>query len=189
MKRIEEAVAYAAKMHAGQTRKMSGMPYILHPMETAVIVTTMTMDEDVIIASILHDVIEDTPATEEEVREMFGERVLELIKSETENKRRDLPASATWRIRKEESLAELEKSSKDTKILWLADKLSNIRSMAEQYSKIGDKIFEAFHEKRKSEHAWYYTRVLEILRNDLSDTFAFKEYERHVNFVFKGEQK
>ena len=62
MKRIEEAVAYAAKMHAGQTRKMTGMPYILHPMETAVIVTTMTMDEDVIIASILHDVIEDTPA-------------------------------------------------------------------------------------------------------------------------------
>ncbi len=189
MNRLEHAVAFATQMHAGQIRKITNMPYILHPMETAVIVTTMTMDEDVIIASILHDVIEDTPATEDDVREMFGERVLNLVKSETENKRHTLPASATWRLRKEESLDALRNSSKETKILWLADKLSNIRSIADAYSKRGDDIFNAFHEHRKSEHEWYYTEILEILRQDLSSTFAFKEYERHVNFVFKGEQK
>lgn len=190
MTKLEQAVEFATKMHAGQKRKLTNLPYILHPMETAVIVSTMTNDEDVIVASILHDVIEDTPATDEDVRKLFGERVLSLVKSETEDKRDDLPPESTWRIRKEESLELLKKATREGKILWLADKVSNVRSMAEQYMKIGDAIFEHFHEHRKSEHEWYYRTIGELLKDELGNTFAYAEYLRHVNFIFnKGETK
>lgn len=189
MKKLEEAVTFATNMHSGQTRKITNLPYILHPMETAVIVSTLTKNEDLIIASILHDVIEDTPATEEDVRNLFGERILSLIKSETENKRNTLPPEKTWRIRKEESLAVLRCATHEEQILWLADKLSNVRSMAEHYMIVGDKIFEEFHEKRKSEHEWYYRTILDILRPGFCNTFAFKEYERHVNDIFGGDRK
>lgn len=175
-------------MHDGQKRKLTALPYILHPMEAAIIVSTMTNDEDVIVSALLHDVIEDTEATEQEVKELFGDRVLSLVKSETENKRKDLPPDATWRIRKEESIEELRCSTKESKMLWLADKLSNMRSIALEYINFGDELFNAFHEKRKSEHAWYYGSILEILREDLGSTFAFIEYEKLINFVFKGEK-
>jgi len=175
-------------MHSGQLRKLSYAPYILHPLETAVIVSTITQDQDLIIASLLHDVIEDTPATAEDVEKEFGARVLALVNSETENKRHDLPATATWKIRKTEALDTLAKSGRETKILWLADKLSNIRAIAKDYRRDGDAIFNVFNEKRKSEHEWYYRTVLELVREELGETLAFNEYERLVNYVFeKGE--
>lgn len=189
MTRLEEAVGFATKMHAGQKRKLTLLPYILHPLEVAVIVGTITDDEDIMIAALLHDVIEDTPATEEDVENMFGARVLSIVKGETENKYRDLPAASTWKRRKEESLQVLRESPIEVKILWLADKLSNIRAMAEKYTKIGDGIFDAFHEKRKSEHEWYYRTILDILKDDLGDTFAYKECERLINLVFEGDKQ
>ena len=83
--------------------KKSDLPYILHPMEAAVVVGTMTDDQNVIAAAALHDVVEDAGVTIEEIEEKFGKRVRELVASETEDKRADLPPSDTWRIRKEES--------------------------------------------------------------------------------------
>ena len=187
MTRLEEAVIFATKMHDGQKRKITGLPYILHPMETAVVVSTMTDDEDIIIAALLHDVIEDTQATAEDVKNMFGERVLSIVESETENKRSNLPAESTWKIRKEEALDKLRHSNKEMKMMWLADKVSNLRSMANEYMKIGDKIFDAFHQKDKAEHEWYYRMILQIVKDDLGETFAFKQYVRLTNFIFGGE--
>ena len=101
---FDDALMFAAERHHGMVRKKNaGVPYLLHPMETAVIVGTMTNDHEVLAAALLHDVVEDTNTTIEEVRERFGDRVAELVSSETENKREDLPPGDTWRIRKEES--------------------------------------------------------------------------------------
>ena len=109
MELVSEAVAFAVKAHDGMRRKKSTAPYILHPMEAAGIVGTMTDDQSIIAAAALHDVVEDAGVSIEEVGEKFGERVKELVGSETEDKRADLPPTDTWRIRKEESLEVLKK--------------------------------------------------------------------------------
>ena len=121
MELVSEAIAFAVKAHDGMRRKKSEAPYILHPMEAAVIVGTMSEDQNLIAAAALHDVVEDAGITIEEIEERFGKRVRELVESETEDKRADLPPAATWRIRKEESLAVL-KNTDDIAVLmvWLA---------------------------------------------------------------------
>ena len=130
MELVSEAIAFAVKAHDGMRRKKSESHYILHPMEAAVIVGTMTNDQNLIAAAALHDVVEDANITLDEIEAKFGKRVRELVQSETEDKRADLPPASTWRIRKEESLSVL-KNTDDIGVLmvWLGDKLANMRSV------------------------------------------------------------
>ena len=111
MELVSEAIVFAVKAHDGMRRKKSDLPYILHPMEAATIVGTMTDDQNLIAAAALHDVVEDADITIEEIEDKFGRRVRELVESETEDKRADLPPADTWRIRKEESLAVLKNTT------------------------------------------------------------------------------
>ena len=87
MELVSEAIAFAVKAHDGMRRKKSDTPYILHPMEAAVIVGTMTNDQNLIAAAALHDVVEDADITIQEIEEKFGKRIKELVSSETEDKR------------------------------------------------------------------------------------------------------
>lgn len=183
-KLLNEAINYAAACHGEQKRKMNGTPYILHPMEVAAIVATLTSDESAIMAGLLHDVIEDTGVSPEELAQRFGEDTAMLVMSETEDKRRDLPAESTWKIRKEESLAFLKNAQDERiKILWLSDKLSNMRSLYRGVREEGDKVFERFHEKRKSEHEWYYRTIAEYT-SEYKNTAAYEEYTELLDKVF-----
>ena len=101
---LNKAIIFATQVHDGQLRKGSNSPYILHPLEAAAIVSTITLDEEIIAAAVLHDVVEDTPATLAQVESMFGKRVACLVACESENKREDLPAADTWKIRKIETI-------------------------------------------------------------------------------------
>ena len=138
MELVSEAIAFAVKAHDGMRRKKSDAPYILHPMEAAVIVGTMTDDQHLIAAAALHDVAEDAGITLDEIGEKFGDRVRALVASETEDKRADLPPAETWRIRKEESLAVLGNTD-DIGVLmvWLGDKLANMRSIYREFKMDG----------------------------------------------------
>ena len=188
MELVSEAIAFAVSAHDGMRRKKSDTPYILHPMEAAVIVGTMTSDQNLIAAAALHDVVEDTDITIEEIEKRFGKRVRELVESETEDKRADLPPSETWRIRKEESLAVL-KNTEDISVLmlWLGDKLSNMRSIYRDFKLEGVKMWQRFNQKDVSEQAWYYRRVADLTER-LSDTSAWIEYKTLTELVFgKGE--
>ena len=84
---FEQAIAFATKAHAGAKRKGTGIPYIVHPIEAAAIASSMTTDEELLAAAVLHDVLEDTETTPEELRDLFGERILRLVQNETEDKR------------------------------------------------------------------------------------------------------
>lgn len=191
MDKLDEAIRFATEAHKGQKRKMTGIPSILHSLEAATIVATLTSDEDVICAAVLHDVVEDTKYEIGDIEKRFGERIAGLVGAETENKRFGLPPSATWKVRKEESLAHLRQVPDiNVKYLWLGDKLSNIRSICVEYLKVGDEIWKNFHERDKEKQKWYYESVVEVLRSDLKDSPVFWEYERLVNTVFKkGETK
>lgn len=184
MSRVDEALCFAIDAHAGMVRKVDGLPYILHPMEVATIVASITGDEDVICAALLHDVVEDTPHTLDEIREAFGDRVADLVDSETEDKREGLPPSETWRLRKEESLGCLRGARDEgVRILWLADKLANLRSFARLKRDRGDALWDSFNQKDPRQHAWYYTEVAKGTAS-LSQTFAWQELDRLVHDVF-----
>ena len=188
MELVSQAIVFATKAHDGMKRKKSENPYILHPLEAAVIVSTMTDDQNLIAAAVLHDVVEDTDISIEEIEKHFGKRVRELVSSETEDKRADLPPSETWRIRKEETLAVLEKSENtDILIVWLGDKLANMRSIYREWKKEGNAIWQHFNQKNVEEQAWYYKSILKFTER-LSHTMAWVEYKTLTELVFnKGE--
>lgn len=184
---VDKAVIFATQKHAGQVRKFGSTPYILHPLEVAVIVSTLTDDENTIAAGVLHDTVEDTDATIEEIRENFGSRVYALVASETEDKLEDRPAADTWEQRKLDSLLVL-KYTKDTEVkkMWLADKLSNIRSFYRIHLEIGDELWLSLNQKDKSKQAWYYRTIAEYLKDDLETTAAYKEFCELTDKIFGG---
>ena len=188
MELVSEAILFAVKSHDGMRRKKSDAPYILHPMEAAVIVGTMTDDQDLIAAAALHDVVEDAGICIEEIEEKFGRRVRELVGSETEDKRADLPPADTWRVRKEESLSVL-KNANDTAVLmvWLGDKLANMRSIYRDWKVEGDAMWQRFNQKDVKEQAWYYSSIVKLTER-LSDKSAWLEYKTLTELVFgKGK--
>jgi len=186
---FERAVIFATQAHRGMRRKLGGIPYIAHPLECASIVATVTTDEEVMAAAVLHDVLEDTEVSADVLREEFGDRVTELVCMETEDKRRDIPASESWYVRKTESLKELEETDDDAvKILWLADKLSNMRSFYRQHLLEGDAMWQHFNQKDVKMQEWYYRKISELLI-DLKQYPAMQEYDRLTNCVFGADPK
>lgn len=183
---FDDALLFAVEKHSGAVRKKSTLPYIVHPIEVATIAATLTEDPEVLAAAVLHDTVEDTGATAEEIEARFGRRVAMLVASETENKRPEMDASASWRIRKEESLRILaEAEDPGVKIVWLSDKLSNMRSFYRAWLREGNALWKAFHQSDPVRQAWYYRSIC-ALTDEWRDTPAWTEYHRLVETVFAG---
>ncbi len=178
---LNKAIIFAANAHEGQVRKNSQKPYILHPIEVATIAAQMTHNTTVIAAAVLHDVIEDANTTPEELTQQFGEEVTALVVAVSENKRRELPATTTWKIRKQETLTHLVNDTKDVKVIVLADKLSNMRAAYSDYMLIGDDIWKSFNQQDKNEQAWYYTSIA----NAVSCLYEYPAYNEYINLIHK----
>lgn len=184
---LEEAIIFATNAHKGQMRKCGKIPYILHPCEVANIIATITDNVETMAAGVLHDTIEDCGVDPEEITKKFGLRVSALVQSESEDRLSHKSAEETWMDRKEESLLMLEHTKdRDVKILWLGDKLSNMRSFYRTYLLVGDEMWNMFHQKDKNIQGWYYKSILKLL-SELSDTQAYKEFEDLVYKVFGGD--
>ncbi len=130
MDKIHEAICLIATAFEGQTRKCESYPAVFHSLEAGYIAQTLTEDEDVVVATLLHDTVEDAGYTLTEIEARFGARVAQLVKGESENKRETENPVDTWQIRKQESIDIIKHTEdKGLKILFLADKLSNMRSL------------------------------------------------------------
>ena len=185
-KLLDRAIVFATKAHSGTLRKKDGIPYILHPMEVASIAGGITTDVEVLTAALLHDTVEDTDVTLDTIKSQFGDRVAALVASETEDKRRDRNPAETWMQRKMESLAALRDAvDPGVHVLWLSDKLANMRSFARQYEKEGDRMWKDYNQTDPAQQAWYY-RTIEALTSDLKDTNAWKELRALNARVFGG---
>lgn len=180
---LDQAILFATEAHKGQLRKGSETPYILHPLEAAAIVGTMTSDDEIIAAAVLHDVVEDTDTTIEQIEALFGRRIAGFVAAESENKREELPAEASWKIRKQETLDHLGSAPIEVKMLTLGDKLSNIRSIYRDQMTIGDALWQHFHQKDKQQHRWYYCGIADRLA-ELEGYAAYTEYCSLVEKVF-----
>lgn len=179
---LDRAITFAVKAHQGMERKGKGFPYIVHPMEAVCIVATMTNDQELLAAAALHDVIEDTDTTADDLKKEFGERVAMLVEAESDDKTGGSKAE-TWHQRKQDTLDRLRNADLDIKIVALGDKLSNMRAIAHDYAVLGDELWNRFTVKDPAEHAWRYHALAEAL-SDLSDTDAYKEFHTLVNKTF-----
>lgn len=185
MNLVEEAILFATKAHEGQVRKMRSTPYILHPLEVASIIATVTDKHETIAAGVLHDTVEDCGVSPETIREKFGSRVYALVQSETEDKMSHRSAEDTWYERKRDSLIVLHHSSDiDVKTLWLADKLSNVRSFYREYMTRGHNIWKSLHQKDPSMQKWYYATIVNELEL-FEGTAAYLELKQLVGAMFK----
>ena len=181
---ITEAIIFASKAHDGMQRKLSSTAYIMHPLEAAVITSSLTSDPEIIAASVLHDVVEDANVMPEEIEQKFGKRVKELVMAETENKRRHQRPEDSWKIRKIEAIEYLTKTQDmGVKILYLGDKLSNLKSIYRDFKAQGDAIWQKFNQKDPMEHKWYYTEISKAL-SEFKDSYAWKEYNELIKLIF-----
>ena len=180
---LDRAIVFAVKAHAGTERRGKGFPYIVHPMEAMEIVATMTTDQELLAAAALHDTVEDTDVTVDQIRAEFGERIAALVADESEDRPEGMSEEESWHDRKRAAIAHLAKASREAKMVALGDKLSNIRAIARDYAEMGDALWNRFHAKDSKDHEWHYRGLADALR-ELSDTFAFQEFERLINQVF-----
>lgn len=181
--RLYRAYAYAAKAHLGQYRKKTRIPYFTHIITTMNYALELTQDIEVLQGAILHDTVEDTWVTFGDLKREFGERVARLVEAETENKRRDMPASQTWEIRKQEAIGHLKSAPPDAKRIVLADKTANLESIAREQHYLGTEIWDKFNQPDKAKQEWYFRAVREQLA-EFSDTSVMKVYDGYLDILF-----
>ncbi|MBO4435249.1 MAG: bifunctional (p)ppGpp synthetase/guanosine-3',5'-bis(diphosphate) 3'-pyrophosphohydrolase [Bacteroidales bacterium] len=180
---LDRAIIFAVKAHAGTERRGKGYPYIVHPLEAVEIVATMTKDQELLAAAALHDTVEDTDVTVEQIREEFGDRVAALVAAESDEMPEGVSEEDSWHSRKQAAIDRLSKASLEAKMVALGDKLSNMRAIARDYAVQGDKLWNLFHAKDPKDHEWHYRGLAGALR-ELEGTFAYKEFENLINQVF-----
>lgn len=191
--RIEQAIVRATVLHRDQKRKVSGVPYIVHPYSVAFLLAHFVEDEDVIIAGLLHDVLEDTPEyTAPMLRADFGDRVLRIVQEVTEDftqaekmdrvLRGERNASA-WRSRKERYLENLKNDSPEGLLVATADKIHNMRGVIDEYRLHGEQVWGKFR-RPAADLVWFYAKanqvIGECLQHPLVDEMnkVFKELEQ-----------
>lgn len=180
---LDRAIIYAVRAHAGTERRGKGFPYIVHPMEAMAIVATLTADQELLAAAALHDVVEDTALTVEDIRAEFGDRVAELVEAESDKFVEGVSESDSWRTRKQAAIDRLAEAPLEVKMIAMGDKLSNMRTIARDYALQGDGLWNLFHVKDRASHEWHYRGLAASLRS-LAGTPAYDEFERLVNQVF-----
>ena len=156
-----QAYLYVSHAHEGQFRKGTGIPYMIHLIRTWYYVSQMTQDPDEWAAALLHDTLEDTMVSLRSLTLNFGERVAQLVLSESEDKREGIPAEQTWELRKKETIQRLsECMGREDKIptmhIALGDKLANLFSLSVEYREVKDRVWKKFNQSDKNKHGWYY---------------------------------
>ncbi len=177
---FDEAAKFAIEAHSGTERRGKAYPYIIHPMEAASIVASITNDQEMLAAAILHDTVEDTDVTLEQIRDRFGDRVASLVQHETA----PIEETMSWRAKKTIQVEQLANASYDSKVVALGDKLSNMRGIAMDYRQKGDSTWSLFHAPDgKKDVEWYY-RALAKAMSILSETDAYKQFVILIDEVF-----
>ena len=184
---LDRAIAFAVKAHAGIARRGKRIPYIVHPLEALAITATMTDNQELLAATVLHDVVEDTAFTLADIEREFGRRVAELVAGESETPVPGVPESESWHQRRQATLDRIRKQSREAKMVALGDKLSNMRAISRDYDKLGDALWGRFHVTDPAEHAWHYRGLADSL-SELADTEAYQEFARLVDRVFPKDK-
>ncbi len=179
---LEKALRMAACAHRNQTRKGSDTPYIYHPFAVGLLLQKYGYPTEWIIAGLLHDTVEDTGMSLEELRREFGAEIAGLVESCSEPDHHTLP----WHERKAHTVAFLRTAPHPVKVITCADKLHNLSSILYDIHLIGDSIWQRFNTGREQQE-WYYRAIDSSLRDNLELTARrdiFDAYSRTVEEIF-----
>jgi (p)ppGpp synthase/HD superfamily hydrolase len=173
---LDRALVFSASAHRNQARKGTDIPYIIHPVHVAMILLRHDFPEEVILAAVLHDVVEDTDKTVEDIAAHFGENVARLVDAVSERKThggQKLP----WRKRKEAQLERLEHADRDIAALKAADALHNLRSTLADFDRVGHEVWQRFRGS-SGDHHWYYASLVKLTQSKLGDHSLVQELSR-----------
>lgn len=181
---VDKAIIYAVKHHKGVFRRNKKVPYIVHPLEAMGIVASITEDNELLAAAALHDLIEDTDVTYEDLKKEFGDRIANIVLFESNN---SFPnhESLSWTETRQIGIDRLMNANLDCKIVALGDKLSNMRAIRTDFKKTGNSFWTRFHETDPKLHKWRYIELTKCF-NGLEETDAYIEFKNLVEEVFKG---
>ncbi|MBN2089520.1 bifunctional (p)ppGpp synthetase/guanosine-3',5'-bis(diphosphate) 3'-pyrophosphohydrolase [candidate division KSB1 bacterium] len=178
-----KAIEFAAKAHTGQFRKGSRVPYIIHPLQVGKILIEANCEEEIIIAGILHDTVEDTPVELIDIEKLFGKRVADLVAGASEPNKSD-----SWENRKQHTINFLKTAPMDVVQIMLADKLDNIRTTAKEYQKVGEEFWNRF-KRPRPQQKWYHESLRELFFLRIQDEpfiSLVKTFDQLVQSVFCG---
>lgn len=161
--KLMRAITYAANKHKDQVRKVDETPFIAHPYRVAMLLKEHNCETDIVIAALLHDTVEDTDCTFEELEHLFGKDVKEYVDYVTE-----LDKKISWKKRKEHSIQAFKTVPYDVKLLIAADKIDNLQSMIDQEMVHGDAMWHSFVGTRE-EQVWYYQEIFASIIENLED--------------------
>ncbi len=187
-KLLTDAINFACMAHEGQVRKGTKVPYCVHLMETLSIVSRLTTQQEVLAASVLHDILEDTDISKDELLESFSEWVVELVVSETTYKRKGENPRETWKSRKQETIDRMYRCKAiETKIIALGDKYSNLKFLYDEYRIHQEKVWDRFNQENPQEIGWYYREIANAT-SELKDTHVWQEYDQLIKIMFETEK-
>ncbi len=177
---LNSALIFAARSHNKQNRKGTDIPYIVHPVGVMLILIEFgENDPEILAAALLHDTVEDTKVTHDQIRKEFGDRVAEIVKGCSEPDKDD-----TWENRKNHTIHYIKGAPRHIQLVSAADKLHNLRSMIKDYEELGDKVWSRF-KRGKEDIAWYYRSVLTSLREgELKDHAIVGKMEEEIKKLF-----
>ena len=179
--RFEQALTFACQLHRGQTRKASGVPYVSHLLSVAALVLEAGGDEDLAIAALLHDAVEDRGGRPvlAQIEARFGPRVAQIVEGCSDSFAEDPTQKAPWKERKQDYLERLASEPLEVLCVSLADKLHNARSTLLDYRHRGEALWQAFNAGREQQ-LWYYQQLAELFRQRLGARPLVGELERVV---------
>lgn len=179
---LDNALIFAARAHDGQKRKSTDVPYVVHPVGVMLVLMECgEEDPEMLAAALLHDTLEDTAVTLDQLRAGFGSRVAEIVAGCSEPDKRD-----TWEHRKQHTITYLKTAPRDIALVSAADKLHNVRSMARDQVVQGDVLWTRF-KRGRAEVAWYYRSIVQSLtQTDLRDHLLVRKLKDEVASLFGG---
>ncbi|WLR57670.1 HD domain-containing protein [Mesobacillus subterraneus] len=154
---IDKALIIASVAHEGQYRKNTKIPYIAHPVAVGMILQKSRYSDEMVAGGILHDTVEDTDLTMEDIEQEFGKAVAVIVKGCSEPDK-----SLTWEERKEHTIEFLRTASEEIRVVACADKLHNVRSIRQDVEQCGEEVWNRFNRGREQQE-WYYRHVLKSL--------------------------
>jgi len=181
----DKALVMACQAHKNQKRKGTDIPYIVHPIEVAVILISNGAEQDLVNAALLHDTLEDTEVTYDDILNNFGKRTADLVSSASEPykvgkiKLSEDEEINSWQDRKKHTVEFLKTADRDALLLTCADKLSNIRSIVRDFDKIGNTVWRRFNAPKESQ-LWYYKALTDVLK-DLQGIKMYDELAEKLN--------
>ena len=178
--KIEYAIYYATKAHKGQRRKVEDIDMIFHPFTCGMLLQRNGCDEDVVSAGILHDVVEDTPHTFEDIEREFGKTVRDYVYDASEPDK-----TLEWEERKKHTIEHIRTAPLGSKLIVACDKISNLEDLNECIEKYGEEKSYGALKRGKDKQKWYYTSVYEsCIYGQNKEHPIFKRYRNILEKLF-----